>query len=158
MILLSNLLAFQMDIWSSRLHSPSNFHTFASLILIQRVSFDLAKLSIAFTNLTQVLAIEVANKQTQTFGELLTLGTIVAPASQFRGPVHVVLGENDLVFCGGDCTQPQDQSALVVPAFYPAASKSQHYIVPGAGHVIFAHYSAPKAFAQMTSFLKTNGL
>ena len=104
-----------------------------------------------------VLAIEVANKQTQTIGELLTVGLIVAPSTDFKGPVDVVLGENDLVFCGGDCTQPQDQSALVVPAFYPAASSSQNYIVPGAGHSIFAHYSASKAFTQMITFLQTNG-
>ena len=100
---------------------------------------------------------EVANKQTQTFGQLLTLGLIVAPSLQFKGPVDVVLGENDLVFCGGDCTQPQDQSALVAPAFYPAASSSQHYIVPGAGHSIFAHYSAGKAFIQMINFVQKNG-
>ncbi|KAL8907501.1 MAG: hypothetical protein Q9207_001368 [Kuettlingeria erythrocarpa] len=106
----------------------------------------------------RVLAIEVANKQTQTFGELLTLGSIVAPSPQFTGPVDVVLGENDLVFCGGDCTKPQDQSALVAPVFYPAASRSEHYIVPGAGHSIFAHYSAGKAFAQMLDFLKASAI
>ncbi len=100
----------------------------------------------------------VANKQTQTFGELLTLGTIIAPSTLFTGPVDVVLGENDLVFCGGDCTKPQDQSAMVAPVFYPAAKISQHYIVPGAGHVIFAHYSVQKAFDQMTAFLQANGL
>lgn len=99
----------------------------------------------------------MANKQTQTFGELLTLGTIVALSPQFKGPVDVVLGENDLVFCGGDCTKPVDQSALVAQAFYPAASKSQHYLVPGAGHSIFAHYSASSAFNQMIQFLQTNG-
>ena len=72
--------------------------------------------------------------------------------------MDVLLGENDLVVCGGDCTQPQDQATLVAPAFYPAASESQHYIVPGAGHSIFAHYAAGEAFAQMTAFLKINGL
>ncbi|KAI4184799.1 MAG: hypothetical protein L6R41_004498 [Letrouitia leprolyta] len=106
----------------------------------------------------QILAIALGNKQTQTFGELFTLGSIVAPSPQFHGPVDVLLGENDLVFCGGDCTKPQDQSVLVAPLFYPAASGSQHYIVPGAGHNIFAHHSAREAFAQMIEFLKTNGL
>ncbi|KAL8717846.1 MAG: hypothetical protein Q9225_004953 [Loekoesia sp. 1 TL-2023] len=106
----------------------------------------------------QIFAIEAANKQTQTFGELLTLGSIVAPSLQFRGPVDVLLGENDLVFCGGDCTKPQDQSALVAPSFYPAAGHSEHYIVPGAGHSIFAHYSAGKAFAQMIDFLKASAI
>ena len=110
----------------------------------------------SISDISQVLDVGVANKQTQTFGELLTLGTIVAPSINFTGPVDIVLGENDFVFCGGDCTKPQDQSALVVPVFYPAASSSEHYIVPGAGHVIFAHYSASNAYDQMMAFLKTN--
>ncbi|KAL8791676.1 MAG: hypothetical protein Q9195_005759 [Heterodermia aff. obscurata] len=105
-----------------------------------------------------ILGIEVANKQTQTFGELLTLGLIVAPSLNFTGPVDVLLGENDFVFCGGDCTQPQDQSALVVPALYPSArNNSQQFIVLGAGHFIFAHYSAGRAFSQMITFLQQNG-
>lgn len=100
---------------------------------------------------------QVADKQTNSLGELFTLGTIVSPSPQFTGPVDVLLGERDYVFCGGDCNYPSDQSALITPAFYPAASKgSQHYLVPGAGHVINAHYSAPQAFAQMTAFLKSN--
>ena len=61
------------------------------------------------------------------------------------------------MFCGGDCTYPLDQSAAVVPAFYPAASNgSQQYLVPDAGHFINGHYSAAQAFAQMTGFLKAN--
>lgn len=46
---------------------------------------------------------QVANKQTNTLGVLLTLGGIVAPSTEFTGPVDVVNGEHDLVFCGGDC-------------------------------------------------------
>ncbi|KAL8822346.1 MAG: hypothetical protein Q9191_006916 [Dirinaria sp. TL-2023a] len=141
-------------------HDPSQkFSGLPNGYLVQPLAQSIQFPYFRFPNFNpKILSIEVANKQTQTFGELLTLGTIVAPATHFRGPVDVVLGENDLVFCGGDCTQPQDQSALVVPVFYPAASKSQHYIVPGSGHVIFAHYSAPQAFAHMTSFLKTNNM
>lgn len=104
-----------------------------------------------------VLSLQVATKETNTFGELLTLAGIVNPSPNFTGPVNVVLGEKDLIFCGGNCTFPVDQSALVVPTFYPAASNgSQHYLVPNTGHVINAHQAAPQAFAQMISFLKSN--
>ncbi|KAL8646110.1 MAG: hypothetical protein Q9210_006314 [Variospora velana] len=106
----------------------------------------------------EILAVEVTNKQTQTFGELLTLPSIFVPSAEFQGAVDVVLGENDLVSCGGDCTKPTDQSALMAPFFYPAASRSEHFIVPGAGHSIFAHYSAEKAFAHMIEFLRGNGI
>lgn len=106
-----------------------------------------------------IFRLQVAHKETNTIGLLLTLGGIVSPSPSFTGPVDVVLGENDFVFCGGNCSIPSDQSALVTPAFYPAASKgSQHYLVPHAGHVINAHYAAPQAFAHMISFLKTNGI
>ena len=76
--------------------------------------------------LNQDLTVGAVNKQPQTFGELLTLGTIVASTTHFTAPVDMILGENDLVFCGGDCTKPQDQSAMVAPVFYSAAKTSQH--------------------------------
>lgn len=106
-----------------------------------------------------IFRLQVAHKETNTIGLHLTLGGILSPSPSFTGPVDVVLGENDYFFCGGNCSIPSDQSALVTPAFYPAASKgSQHYLVPHAGHVINAHYAAPQAFAHMISFLKTNGI
>lgn len=72
--------------------------------------------------------------------------------------MNVVLGENDLVFCGGDCTQPENQSAKVQSVFYPnAAAGSQYFIAKGSGHVIAAHMSAGESFVQMIRFLRTNG-
>lgn len=102
---------------------------------------------------------QVANKQTNTLGVLLTLGGIIAPSTQFTGPVDVVNGENDLVFCGGDCLFPTDQNQAVITIFYPAASNgSQTYIAAGAGHAIAAHNSGPASFQQMIEFLQANGL
>lgn len=102
---------------------------------------------------------QVANKQTNTLGILLTLGGIIAPSTQFTGPVDVVNGENDLVFCGGNCLYPTDQNEAVLAVFYPAASSgSQTYIAAGAGHSIAAHKSGPDSFAQMIKFLQDNGL
>ena len=59
----------------------------------------------------------------------------IAPSTQYTGPVDIVLSEIDLVFCAGDCTQLQDQSAPVALVFYPAASRSQNFIVPRAKHL-----------------------
>ncbi|KAL8725346.1 MAG: hypothetical protein Q9166_007406 [cf. Caloplaca sp. 2 TL-2023] len=107
----------------------------------------------------RIFDITVRDKQTNNIGELLTLGTIVAPSPDFTGPVDVVLGEKDLVFCGGDCARPADQSAAVQPVFYPnAAAGSRHFLAPGAGHSINAHYSAPAAWNHQLSFLRANGL
>lgn len=102
---------------------------------------------------------QVANKQTNTLGILLTLGGIIAPSTEFTGPVDVVNGENDLVFCGGNCLYPTDQNKAVLAVFYPAASSgSQTYIAAGAGHSIAAHKSGPDSFAHMIGFLQANGL
>lgn len=102
---------------------------------------------------------QVANKQTNTLGVLLTLGGIVAPSTEFTGPVQIVNGQHDLVFCGGNCLYPTDQNVVTLSTFYPAASKgSQTYIAAGAGHAIAAHKSGPESFQKMIQFLETNSL
>lgn len=90
---------------------------------------------------------------------MFTLADVYTPAPAFTGPVFIVDGQNDYFYCGGDCTYPADQAALVIPAFYPAASKaSKSYLVPNTGHNINAHKTASQAFDQMTAFLKANGI
>ncbi|KAJ8106001.1 hypothetical protein ONZ43_g7209 [Nemania bipapillata] len=102
---------------------------------------------------------QVANKQTNTLGVLLTMGAIVAPAPKFNKPVDIVNGEHDLVFCGGNCLYPTDQNAVAMSTFYPAASEgSQTYIAAGAGHCIAAHKSGPDSFKHMIQFLQANKL
>ncbi|MCJ1245729.1 hypothetical protein MMC30_002933 [Trapelia coarctata] len=97
--------------------------------------------------------------QTNALGETFTLASAYVPSAAFTGPVDVVDGQNDFFYCGGDCTFPTNQAAVVQPVFYPAASAgSQSYLVPDAGHNINAHFAAPQAFAQMLAFLKTNAI
>ena len=106
-----------------------------------------------------VLAIQYSQKQTNTIGELLTLGGINTPSPGFTGPVDVLLGQNDFPFCGGDCTYPHDQAAAALKAFYPAAKQtSTSFLVPDTGHTINAHLSASTAFTQMLNFLENNGI
>lgn len=101
----------------------------------------------------------VRNRQTIAIGDLLTLDTIAAPAPGYTGPVDVVLGANDMAFCRGDCTTPTDQSAAVQPILYPnAGAGSSHFLVPGAGHLINAHFGAHAAWDHQLNFLKANGL
>ncbi|KAL7928813.1 Alpha/Beta hydrolase protein [Trichoderma chlorosporum] len=102
---------------------------------------------------------QVANKQTNTLGVLLTLGGIVAPSLEFTGPVQIVNGQYDLVFCGGNCLYPTDQNIVTMETFYAAASMgSQTYIAEGAGHAIAAHTSGPASFEAMIQFLQDNDL
>ncbi|MCJ1472372.1 hypothetical protein MMC13_001019 [Lambiella insularis] len=101
---------------------------------------------------------QFATRETVSLGEILTLTDVYVPSANFTGPVDVVLGQNDFLFCGGDCTYPTDFSALVQPALYPSAlGVSQHFLVPNCGHAINTHLAAPQAFAQMLAFLAANG-
>ena len=109
-------------------------------------------------NKNEVFEYQVADKDTQTLGNLFTLASVSGPVPQFKGPVDVILGENDFVFCGGNCTYPSDQTIPTLDLLYPSAGNgSQHFIVPGAGHAINGHYSAPKAFEHINGFLDSNG-
>ncbi|KAJ5667372.1 hypothetical protein N7507_003236 [Penicillium longicatenatum] len=102
---------------------------------------------------------QVANKQTNTIGYMLTIVGAFAKAPDYVGPVDVVLGENDFLFCGGNCTHPQNQAALLRSTNYPnSSSGSQHYIVAGSGHCINAHNSASAGFEHMIKFLQSNGI
>lgn len=101
----------------------------------------------------------VAQSNTVTFGELLTMSAVMGTASNFTGPIDVVDGEFDLPFCQGNCHMPMNQAAAVKPALYPAASAgSQYYLAPAAGHGINTHYSAKMAYTQIQDFAKANGL
>ncbi|GKZ37618.1 hypothetical protein AbraIFM66950_009267 [Aspergillus brasiliensis] len=101
--------------------------------------------------------LQVAGKQTNTLGVLLTLGGLVTQAPNFTGPVDIILGENDLVFCGGNCSYPKNQASLYTSAYYPnASSGSQTYLAKGSGHCIAAHKSATSSFQQMIAFLQAN--
>jgi pimeloyl-ACP methyl ester carboxylesterase len=100
-----------------------------------------------------------AAKQPFSIGDALTLTAPVVPTS-YTGPVNVVLGDSDLIFCQGNCYYPVDQAAVVQGALFPAANVagSASYLVQGTGHAVNAHNNAPKAFAQMIAFVKNNGI
>jgi pimeloyl-ACP methyl ester carboxylesterase len=106
----------------------------------------------------KMLDLAEATKQTQSIAELLAFGE--PPISKdFTGPVYVMNGLHDLPACSANCLVPQNQAAAVVDVVYPKASKgSGWYLVPGTGHGINYHYSAPDAYAHMHEFIKSNGL
>lgn len=105
-----------------------------------------------------VFQITYNDRQTNAIGEILTLGAVLAPSPRFIGPVDVVLGENDQVFCGSNCSTPTDLSAAFQPVFYPnAAAGYSHFLVPGTGHSINAHFGARASWDHQLDFLKENG-
>ncbi|KII91729.1 hypothetical protein PLICRDRAFT_123246 [Plicaturopsis crispa FD-325 SS-3] len=101
--------------------------------------FDFANLELAETT-----------KATLTIGELLTQGEALAsPATSYTGPVFVVTGDKDFIFCGANCYQSMNGSAnLLEPskALFPAASSFSTYIPVGTGHAVNQHFSAPETY------------
>ena len=140
--------------------APARFPGLSNGYLVTDTSIANSFAFFRYPNFDQTLFYAVdARKQTYTIGEVFTLAGVIAPAPAFTGPVDVVDGENDFIFCQGDCTFPVDQAAVVQPALFPAAAAgSQSFLVPGVGHAVNAHYAAPQAYAQMLAFLKANNI
>ncbi|EME81785.1 uncharacterized protein MYCFIDRAFT_32930 [Pseudocercospora fijiensis CIRAD86] len=95
-----------------------------------------------------------SSKATGTIGEFFSLGVVVAPATEFEGPVAVINGVNDLPFCAGDCRYPVDLAEAVLPVLYPAAKNKDTYLAPNAGHGLNQHYTAGRAFVFAQEFLE----
>jgi pimeloyl-ACP methyl ester carboxylesterase len=100
-------------------------------------------------------------KQPVTMGELLTIGA--APpfgAQEFAGPVLVLTGQFDQIFCGGDCLATGNASipnipGEVAPAF-PKAKPFQTYIQPNSGHAVNVHFNSTGAYKVINEFLGKN--
>jgi hypothetical protein len=98
--------------------------------------------------------------QTTTWGELLTMGTVGKPATQFTGPGFVLNGEFDLDFCDGDCSFQDDITAGTLAVKFPGAKAelSGSFTLSGAGHGVNLAANAPVAFTQIQEFIARPGL
>lgn len=77
------------------------------------------------------------NGQPVTIGELLSFGGETGSVNNFAGPVHIVTGERDLPYCGGDClAAPTGYPNIpsTSKANFPNAADFTVTIIPNAGH------------------------
>ena len=91
----------------------------------------------------------------------MTLGG--APAeSPFSGPVQVVTGRQDAIFCSGDCLATGDPALPNIPAgvgkYLPQSSNFTTYIPDAVGHGLNLHYDAVMTYRQIQDFLEANGI
>jgi len=103
----------------------------------------------------QVLALDESLKQTTTIGELNTGPLMVfSPISfEIEGPVQVVIGEFDYIFCGSlvNCSdKPAVQN--YEEGFYSASACVETAVISDAGHNLNLHTNADAAFSQMLSW------
>ncbi|KAF2788505.1 alpha/beta-hydrolase [Melanomma pulvis-pyrius CBS 109.77] len=97
-------------------------------------------------------------RQTTVFGELLTFGGVIAPQPAYTGPVDVVLGQQDYIFCQANCSYPTNQAQTFVDALFPASQGKSTFLQANSGHLIAQHYTARDGFAHSLHFLKRNRL
>ena len=124
-----------------------------------------------------ILAYGTMNGQPVTVGELLTFGGETASMNNFAGPVHIVTGERDIPYCGGNCFAaptgyptvpstsadfiPNAEAFTVTISMLPVPRILVHLltclIVPGAGHGLNLQYSWPTTYASMLDYLVNHG-
>ncbi|KAL8763629.1 MAG: hypothetical protein Q9184_000629 [Pyrenodesmia sp. 2 TL-2023] len=109
-----------------------------------------------------ILQFAESSKFPYTIGELLTIGSGAPAAPEFKGPVQMVTGRQDVIFCGGDCLATGDPSLASIPAkskmAFPAAKAFEVYILPDTAHAINLHYNSAGANRVIQEFLVRQGL
>jgi pimeloyl-ACP methyl ester carboxylesterase len=92
-----------------------------------------------------VIARDEQTKETITLGEFNTFPPLVVSTSDAQSihvPVLFVIGSNDNIFC----TPPQCPEAQLEPGLYPADAQVEVRMVPGSGHSLNLHFTAPIFF------------
>lgn len=93
------------------------------------------------------------NKQPFAFMEVITLG-ITPLGTNFTGPVLVLTGEYDFIFCTGYC------GGILVPdaeKTFPDSKGLEVYMQPDSGHGINLSLNATGSFGVIVDFLAKNG-
>ncbi|TAQ84008.1 hypothetical protein B7494_g7666 [Chlorociboria aeruginascens] len=86
--------------------------------------------------------------------ETISLELTNSSAPHFEGPIFVISGEHDFIFCGGYCPGILEPGALNA---FPASKNVVTYSQPGAGHAINLSLNATGSFEVIINFLGSNG-
>ncbi|KZV87226.1 alpha/beta-hydrolase [Exidia glandulosa HHB12029] len=97
------------------------------------------------------LAWDIAHMETATTGQILTNAATKISAPEFKGDVLTVDGEGDGAACPTGCDLKGEKE------YYPAARSVEFAIIPGAGHALNFHLSAPTTYETIYSWLKKHG-
>ncbi|CAD6444632.1 2bee58ee-68e3-4ef4-b72e-cfb7ab717c3f [Sclerotinia trifoliorum] len=102
------------------------------------------------------------HKEPFTTGEILTIAGQPSSAPEFTGPVLVLTGNEDQIFCGGNCSETGSaNSAPNIPAqaavVFPKARTFVPYVQPRCGHAVNVHFNSSGAYKVMNEFLREQG-
>ncbi|MEW9534027.1 alpha/beta hydrolase [Microbispora sp. NPDC049125] len=97
----------------------------------------------------RVIALDIATKETNTIGELSTIGDANAPgmAERITAPILIADGADDKLACAPDATDCSSAATLAAAErpFYPHA-RLDAVVIPHAGHAINLHRDAVLAY------------
>ncbi|GIZ40115.1 hypothetical protein CKM354_000346700 [Cercospora kikuchii] len=99
--------------------------------------------------------------QPVTIGELLTQGGAAGAPNPIKAPVHIVTGERDIPFCGGNCfSAPTGLQSIPESskAMFKNACPFKVSIIPGAGHGLNQLYSHVQTYKEILDFFVQNGV
>jgi len=99
-----------------------------------------------------VLALDEQTKETTTTGELATALPALDLSTAIHVPVLVVVGDYDAAFCGAP-TCSASGSLNNEPGFYPADACTETAAIPGTGHDLNLHYTAPLSYVTILSWM-----
>lgn len=104
----------------------------------------------------QVVALDEATKETATTGEAATFALPLTDgiSAQIDVPVLVAVGQDDSLLCGlaaTDCSSAASVLQAEAP-YYCAQAQLQVVVIPGSGHDLNLHESAPLWFAAAMSW------
>lgn len=105
-----------------------------------------------------MFSIDVATQDTITFGQYATIDIGFGTASNYTGPVRIISGGKDDVFCNNaDCGFGTDSQLGPATKFFPAATNFLYYAVPDTGHDSNLQYTAREVFEDVHGWLGEHG-
>jgi hypothetical protein len=103
------------------------------------------------------VAVDVeARKQPFTAGWLLEATLLPVNATNFSGPVTYLVGSEDLIFCGGNCTTLLNSTSLAVEPCN-SVPRMTTYIRPDTRHGINVHYNTTGGYDEVLNWAKDHG-
>ncbi|KAI5370061.1 putative alpha/beta hydrolase-1 [Septoria linicola] len=108
-----------------------------------------------------LLPIGFMTGQPVTIGELLTIGGAAGSPNPIKAPVHIITGERDVPFCGGNCLAPPTGFKSIPEtskANFKNAAPFKVSIIPGAGHGLNLQYTHVQTYKTILDFFVQNGV
>lgn len=98
-------------------------------------------------------------------GEVITFALAINIAPRYKGPVYIVTGQHDAIFCNPlglqqsqlDCGTSTSGYVASTKSLFPAAKSFDAFIVPNSGHCWHFHTAAPSAFVTVHDWMASKG-